>query len=129
MKRTDEYFAGLFDGEGNAKVYTLHGIENGKVYPRTKPLLQVGMTDELTIQALKAHFGCGNIVAYDPGKYDPKRAHYKRTYRWSCCYYDAIDVAKRLLPYAITKRDALMSVIAREQFMRARRKKKKGEAN
>lgn len=128
MKRTDEYFAGLFDGEGNARVYTMRGLENGKMYNRVKPLLQVGMTDEKTVNAIKDHFGCGNIVTYDPGKYDPKRTHYKRIYRWMCCYYDAIDIAKRLIPYSITKRADLQSVIERAQFMRARRKKKKGEA-
>ena len=94
----DAYFAGIIDGEG-----FIGFSSNGKI---KRPVVQVRMTCEKTINAIREHFECGNISAMPPEK-----SHYKPSWMWRATNISSVIVLKRVAPYLITKLDAANFVL------------------
>jgi hypothetical protein len=92
----DAYFAGLIDGEGNIAVQRQG--KNGYM----RPIIEVKMTCETTILALRTHFGMGHIT-WQPGD----QVGWKPSWRWRVTTRSARLVAEVIRPYLITKADAL----------------------
>lgn len=96
----DAYFAGLIDGEGNVAIYKLSG---GNV----RPVIKVDMTCEATINALHAHFG-----GYKGTKKIKDNPTHKPQWRWEVTFAKAIEVAKRIEPFLITKKSNALELLA-----------------
>ena len=108
----DSYVAGLFDGEGSCQF---------KVRPETKRggrrynclicVLEMSMTDEKTVRFLHEHLKEGTVNLNIKNKSPSSKPHWKDQWRWRCSYRQAYRVAKRLYPYAITKKHKLEEII------------------
>ena len=61
------------------------------------------MTDKKTVQWCADKFG-GKV-------YKKPRGKYKMQYRWRRSFRDALEIAKAIIPYSITKKDALQKII------------------
>jgi hypothetical protein len=96
--QTDAYFAGLIDGE--AYVGLKRKRANG-----VRPYIQINMTCEATLIAISNHFGVGTVR--------PKKVKEGSKPQWVWCamYYNAVRIAERVLPFSITKRAELLSVV------------------
>jgi hypothetical protein len=99
----DAYFSGLIDGEGciliegnGSKRLKHNGMKN------RMSSIQVKMTCEKTIIALRDHFGVGTITCCKP-----RKIGYKTAWRWRVLCKQGREVADIIRPYLITKADAL----------------------
>ena len=102
------YLAGLFDGEGCVTYKNVMKHRKGKprAYPTWNIRLEIAMTCEKTIQFALDNFGCGTI------NFRPKYPHQTMDqYRWRCSHRDALQCAKRMIPFSITKKDKLESIV------------------
>lgn len=96
------YFAGLVDGEGWVAVATNSGRKDRK---KNVPTITVNMTHKETVLALAAYFGgCVHHIA-------PRMERRKPQWKWTVRWNDARRAAAAMLPYAITKRDALQQIV------------------
>ena len=67
---------------------------------------EISMTHEATITAAHEMFNCGTVR--------PRAAASHQNlpqWRWRCCHRDALQCARRLVPYSITKKEKLESII------------------
>ena len=105
------YIAGLFDGEGCVTCKqkpTKRKDRGGKVYKQWYIRCEISMTDKEIISWLHETLGFG----WSGEKIYKKRPkHYKRQWRWSCGYRDALKFAKILWPYAQVKLHKLEQII------------------
>ena len=105
------YIAGLFDGEGCVtckQKATKRKDRGGKVYKQWYIRCEISMTDKEVISTLHETLGFG----WSGEKLYKKRPkHYKRQWRWSCGYRDALKFAKILWPYAQVKLHKLEQII------------------
>src|SRR5262245_50731230 len=109
---TPQYFAGLFEGEGNARIARNDRTgkqRNGRkyFYRMAAPVVQLAMTDPEPVYALQATFG-GSVCT------TRKTSKYKTIYHWAVNYRKALAVAVALLPHTISvrKRAQLELIIA-----------------
>lgn len=97
------YFAGIIDGEGHVYL-KFKALPSGDLTPQVG--IQVAMTDEPTIRAIMNHFGVGSFIT------QKKRPNRKIAYRWSVSHNKARGVVEMILPYSITKKEILRSILA-----------------
>ena len=105
---SDKYLAGLFDGEGCVTYSNKPVLRKGKkrAYPFWNIRLEIAMTHKETIQYALDTFGCGHM------NFRARRTHQTMDqWRWRCSHRDALHCAKRLVPYSITKKQKLESII------------------
>lgn len=95
----NSYFAGLIDGEGNIKIYSYAAGHK-------RPVIKVHMTCKKTIMALHQHFG-GHMGS----KKIEQIPNRKPQWYWAVTFKKALEVAKTLQPYIITKSDEIRSII------------------
>ncbi len=112
MNATDAaYIAGLFDGEGCItckKRKTKRKDRGGKVYNQWYIRCEMSMTDKEVIEWVHETLGfgwCKEKIIYN------KPTHYKRQWRWSCGYRDALTFAKLIWPYAQAKLHKIEQII------------------
>ena len=43
--------------------------------------------------------------------YEKPRGEHKMQYRWRRCFRDALEIAKAILPYSVTKKEKLEQII------------------
>ena len=104
------YIAGLFDGHGSVACKqkpTKRADRKGKVYDQWYIRCEIAMTDKEVISWLHETLGFG----WSKEKIYNNKSKYKRQWRWSCCYRDALQFAKLMWPYAIVKLHKLESII------------------
>ena len=105
---SNQYLAGLFDGEG-CVTYSNNMVKRKgkkKAYPTWNIRLEVNMTHKETIQYLLDTFGCGHM------NFRAKAPHQTMDqWRWRCSHRDALYCAKRMFPHSITKKEKLESII------------------
>ena len=100
------YMAGLFDGEGCVtykKYWDVKRKDRPKKYYCWRIQMEIVMTDKPTIQWCADTFG-GKV-------YDKPRKEHKMQYRWRRSFREACEIAKAILPYAVTKKDKLQQII------------------
>ena len=105
------YIAGLFDGEGCATCKlkpTKRADRKGKVYNQWYIRCEICMTDKEVISTLHETLGFGWS---GEKKYTKRPKHYKRQWRWSCGYRDALTFAKLMWPHAQVKLHKLEQII------------------
>ena len=114
MNATDAaYIAGLFDGEGCItckKRKTKRKDRGGKVYNQWYIRCEMSMTDKEVIEWVHETLGfgwCKEKIIYN------KPTHYKRQWRWSCGYRDALTFAKLIWLYAQVKLHKIEQIIDR----------------
>ena len=91
--------AGIFEGEGC--------FEIGSSGRKTRTRLELGMTDQDTVQRFNAIMGCGTLVARDR---DPGR--YKTVYRWRAARAEHIKaICDAFQPYMGVRRTAKLQLI------------------
>tara|TARA_R100000501_G_C2562727_1_gene72714 strand:- start:121 stop:534 length:414 start_codon:yes stop_codon:yes gene_type:complete len=112
MNATDAaYIAGLFDGEGCItckKRKTKRKDRGGKVYNQWYIRCEMSMTDKEVIEWVHETLGfgwCKEKIIYN------KPTHYKRQWRWSCGYRDALTFAKLIWPYTQVKLHKIEQII------------------
>ena len=103
----DAYYAGLLDGEGC--FYIHHKHKSAKTRERFDPVIMVGMTHEETVRSILEHFKVGSVAVKVKQRKGSER--WKQQWRWTVCNRQALDVALRLLPYLITKRDDAQKIV------------------
>ena len=100
------YLAGLLDGEG-CVTYKQYWDRKRKDRPHKyfcwRIQMEIVMTDKKTVQWCADKFG-GKI-------YEKPRGKHKMQYRWRRSFRDALEIAKAIIPYSITKKDALQKII------------------
>ncbi len=104
----DKYLAGLFDGEGCVTYSNPLKWRKGKkkAYPTWNIRMEIAMTCKKTIQFAFDNFGCGHM------NFRPKATHQRLDqWRWRCSHRDALQCAKRIVPYSITKKEKLESIV------------------
>jgi ribosomal protein S19E (S16A) len=99
---TPQYFAGLFEGEGNARIARSDRSKkerNGKTYyyRSASPVIQMSMTDPEPIYALRDAFG-GNVNTTG------RTSKGKTVYHWTASCRIAQKVAAALLPHCLCHR-------------------------
>lgn len=97
---SDEYFAGLTDGEGWVSLIQPWG-HNRKV----RPIVDVQMTHQATIETLHRRFG-GNLLQRKPAS-----DRHKMVWRWRVVGQTAKLCILAIRPFVITKRDDVEEVI------------------
>ena len=104
----DQYLAGLFDGEGCVTYSNKTALRKGrrKAYAYWVITLEVSMTHEETIKTIHQMFDCGTVRPRHQAA-----LHHLPQWRWRCGYRDALNCARRLVPYSITKKQKLESII------------------
>ena len=105
------YIAGLFDGEGCVTCKqrpTKRHDRKGKIYNQWYIRCEMNMTDKAIIEWVHETLGFGWSREK---KYSKRPKHYKRQWRWSCGYRDALKFAKLLWPYAQIKLHKLEQII------------------
>ena len=105
------YIAGLFDGEGCVtckKKPTKRHDRGGKIYNQWYIRCEITMTDKEVIAWIHETLGFGWSREK---KYSKRPKHYKRQWRWSCGYRDALTFAKILWPYTQVKLHKLEQII------------------
>ena len=108
----DSYVAGLFDGEGSCQFKTRAETKRkGKRYNCLICTLEMSMTDEKTIRFVHEHLKEGTVYLNIKNKSPSSKPHWRDQWRWRCGYQQAYRVAKKLYPYAITKKDKLEEII------------------
>ena len=100
------YLAGLVDGEGSI-TYKQYWDRKRKDRPRKyfcwRIQIEVVMTHEQTIRWCANNFG-GKVYL------KPRKTH-KMQYRWRRSFRDALEIAKAIIPYSVTKKEKLQQVI------------------
>jgi hypothetical protein len=92
------YFAGLIDGEGTVAVHA------HKARSKQRPVIKVDMTCEVTIRALKEHFGGYlGVKKHRPGN--------KPQWRWEVTFRKAVLVCEEIRPYLITKAEGADAIL------------------
>jgi len=81
-----QWAAGLFEGEGNARL-------------AGSPRLKVAMTDEDVVRRFHSVVGCGKVT----GPYHPGGGR-KEVWTWTATGEDAVTTAARLLPWLCSRR-------------------------
>ncbi len=107
-KKVDIYLAGLFDGEGCVTYSNSMKLRKGKprAYPTWNIRLEIAMTCKKTIQFALDNFGCGHM------NFRPRAPHQTMDqWRWRCSHRDALHCARRMVPFSITKREKLESIV------------------
>ena len=105
------YIAGLFDGVGCVTCTqkpTKRKDRGGKVYKQWYIRCEISMMDKEVISTLHETLGFGWS---GEKKYTKRPKHYKRQWRWSCGYRDALQFAKLIWPYAQVKLHKLEQII------------------
>ena len=104
------YFAGLFDGEGSVdfkrrieRRKRKNGLEGYSYSKSMRIRMEISMTDQDTIQWCCDNFG--GIL-----RLKPRKIH-KLQYRWKAVFRNAYKIAKEIIPYSITKKEALQKII------------------
>ena len=108
---TVAYIAGLFDGEGcvTCKQKPTKRADRGdKIYKQWYIRCEISMTDKYVIDFIQETLGFGWS---GEKKYTKRPKHYKRQWRWSCGYRDALLFAKLMWPYAQVKLHKLEQII------------------
>ena len=119
---TIAYIAGLFDGEGCVsckKVKTKRKDRGGKIYNQWYIRCEIAMTDKYVIEWIHETLGFGWS---GEKKYRKRPKHYKRQWRWSCGYQDALVFAKIIWPYVQVKVHAIENIIDRYEASKPDRK-------
>jgi hypothetical protein len=95
---SDQYFAGLIDGEGCI------GMQSEGRGRRRRLEVKVNMTCRETVVALHARFG---------GQIRPRKlvSGCRQQWEWRCTDRLALAVLKRIASYSITKRELIAKVI------------------
>ena len=105
------YIAGLFDGEGCVTCKqkpTKRADRGGKIYNQWYIRCEIAMTNKEVINWIHEVLGFG----WSREKIYKKRPkHYKRQWRWSCGYRDALLFAKLMWPYTQVKLHKLEQII------------------
>jgi len=105
------YIAGFFDADGCAtckQKKTKRPDRGGKVYNQWYIRCEISVTDKDVIAWIHETLGFG----WSKEKIYKKRpAHYKRQWRWSCGYRDALTFAKLIWPYAQIKLHKIEQII------------------
>ena len=104
------YIAGLFDGEGYVtckKKPTKRNDRGGKVYDQWYIRCEISMTDRDVIEWIHESLGFG----WSKEKRYNNKPKYKKQWRWSCGYRDALKFAKLMWPYARIKFHKLEQII------------------
>ena len=104
------YIAGLFDGEGSVtckKKPTKRNDRGGKVYDQWYIRCEISMTDRDVIEWIHESLGFG----WSKEKRYNNKPKYKKQWRWSCGYRDALKFAKLMWPYARIKFHKLEQII------------------
>ena len=100
------YLAGLLDGEG-CVTYKKYWDRKRKDRPRKyfcwRIQMEIVMTHKPTIQWCADNFG-GKV-------YEKPRGEHKMQYRWRRCFRDALEIARAIIPYSVTKKDALQNIL------------------
>ena len=100
------YLAGLVDGEGSI-TYKQYWDRKRKDRPRKyfcwRISIEVVMTHKPTIQWCADTFG-GKVYL------KPRKTH-KMQYRWRRGFREALEIAKAIEPYAVTKKTELQNII------------------
>ena len=100
------YLAGLLDGEG-CVTYKKYWDRKRKDRPRKyfcwRIQMEIVMTHRPTIQWCADRFG-GKV-------YEKPRGEHKMQYRWRRCFRDALEIARAIIPYSVTKKDALQNIL------------------
>ena len=107
---TIAYIAGLFDGEGCVtckQKKTKRKDRGGKIYNQWYIRCEIAMTDRHVIEWIHETLGFGWCKEK---KYNNK-PKYKRQWRWSCGYQDALVFAKIIWPYVQVKIHAIEKII------------------
>ena len=115
------YIAGLFDGEGCVtckKHPTKRKDRGGKVYNQWFIRCEISMTDKEVISWLHETLGFG----WSAEKKYNNKPKYKRQWRWSCGYRDALVFAKLMWPYAQIKLNKLEQIIDHYEAVKPDRK-------
>ena len=105
------YIAGLFDGEGcvTCKLKPTKRKDRGdKVYKQWYIRCEMSMTEKEVIEWVHETLGFGWSREK---KYTKRPKHYKRQWRWSCGYRDALVFAKLMWPHAQVKLHKLEQII------------------
>ena len=105
------YIAGLFDGEGS--IHFKRGPEKkkkhkGKGYRMSNSLrlsMEITMTDQSVLMWVHEVLGVGTLNK------KPRKNGHKMQYRWRRSFRDALEIAKAIIPYSVTKKDKLQQVI------------------
>ena len=104
----DKYLAGLFDGEGCVTYSNPLKLRKGKkkAYRTWNIRMEIAMTCKKTIQFAFDNFGCGHM------NFRPRATHQRLDqWRWRCSHRDALQCAKRIVPYSVTKKEKLESIV------------------
>ena len=97
-KRSIDWAAGLFEGEGCVTTNRTHGY--------AYPMLTMDMTDEDSLRDFAATVGVGNVIGpYDRGGNKPA---WKPVWRWSICGTRAVGAAWALFPLLGERRQLRM---------------------
>ena len=110
----DAYFAGLFDGEGYASTFEQRRA-NGETY--TVPRLSLEMTCERTVSAFHAHFEIGRIYY----RHRMDRDGLLPLWIWQASHEGALEIVRRLYPFAITKKEAFDKILPHSSATRVHR--------
>ena len=105
------YIAGLFDGEGcvTCKLKPTKRKDRGdKVYKQWYIRCEMSMIEKEVIEWVHETLGFGWSREK---KYTKRPKHYKRQWRWSCGYRDALTFAKLMWPHAQVKLHKLEQII------------------
>ena len=96
------YFAGILDGEGSFFMEK----NRGEIY---YPTISCEMTDEDVILSMKKFFMVGHVT-----KINPRKKHWKTSYRWRVRNQPAIDILKEILKYLSIRRKAKAKFLIQE---------------
>ena len=103
---TDDYIAGLFDGEGCA-ILQIHNDKRGKGHSYLEPQVCITSCNKEILEEIKMYMGCGKIW-----ENDNHRRGNNRCYRlFFVKQIDMLRVLKMLRPMLRIKKDASDKVI------------------
>lgn len=101
----DAYFAGIIDGEAYV------GLNSKGAGKPLRLKVEVKMTCLETIEAIREHFGVGNIRRVPAPSSHP---HWQDQHAWYVTYGAARQVLRQVHPYLITKRNLVSELIGFE---------------
>jgi len=88
---SDEYFAGLFDGEGTIGLYRKNNSRAFRMPQMTLPSTTIGL-----LEALQTKYG-----GYIYSKGTKQKAHHRDSWVWSCQSNRVIEVCQKLYPHIL----------------------------
>jgi|TARA_A100001391_G_scaffold189611_1_gene161184 hypothetical protein len=97
------YFAGILDGEGS---FFLETNKKEKRYVYIYPVISCEMTDFDVIESLEKFFKVGHIT-----KFQPRKKHYKISWRWRVRGGKAIDILKLCIKYFSIRRKEKANIL------------------